>query len=129
METCPSCGYKIQPGWNYCPACAAPLIPSAPAYVEFIGGPEDGRRVPLAHIAMTIGRRSDQAIAIYTDRTVSREHAVISFKEPHFWVVDLKSKLGTRVNGERIDAPQALDDGAMIAVGHTRLLFCLGKEA
>lgn len=125
METCPVCNYEIKSDWNYCPQCAAPLVPNISAYIEFIGGPEDGRRVSLSRIHMSLGRRNDQAIPIYTDRSVSRAHALISFKEPHFWIKDLGSKLGTRVNRSRIDAAQILDPGAIVTLGHTHLMFCL----
>ncbi|MCZ7544912.1 MAG: hypothetical protein M5R40_15930 [Anaerolineae bacterium] len=46
MNRCPTCGFDTDPSWHYCPDCGQPLrwiAVAAPAYLEFIGGPEDGR--------------------------------------------------------------------------------------
>ncbi|GAB4455360.1 MAG: hypothetical protein Kow00120_24930 [Anaerolineae bacterium] len=130
MNRCPTCGFDTDPAWHYCPDCGQPLrwiAVAAPAYLEFIGGPEDGRIAPLTGSLMTIGRRSDNEVVILTDRSISRRHAVISYRGRAFWIADLDSTLGTRVGGEKIADEYPLSDGDVILIGHTRLVFCQGE--
>ncbi len=127
---CPVCALESDPAWRYCPNCGQPLkwvAVAAPAYLEFLGGPEDGRVAPLHAPLMTVGRRSDNEIVILTDRTVSRRHAAISYRGGAFWLADLDSRLGTQVAGQPVIDERPLADGEVITVGHTRLRFCLGE--
>ncbi len=66
----------------------------------FVAGPER-RALALQHSPFTIGRRTDQDLVI-SDSRVSREHAVIAVEADGIYVVDRESKLGTFVNGERV---------------------------
>ncbi len=66
----------------------------------FVAGPER-RALALHHSPFTIGRRTDQDLVI-SDSRVSREHAVITVEADGIYVVDRESKLGTFVNGERV---------------------------
>ncbi len=68
--------------------------------IVFVQGP-DRRLLPVHHSPFTIGRRTDQDLVI-TDARVSREHAIIISQADGFYVEDRDSKLGTFVNGERV---------------------------
>ena len=56
------------------------------------------------------------------DEGISRRHAEIRQEDGEYWVVDLGSMNGTRVNGKRIDR-QRLADGDTIVLGSTEIVF------
>ncbi len=80
-------------------------------YVEL-----DGDRV-------TVGTGEENDLAIGTDTTVSRLHAVLERFPAGWCVTDLGSSNGTFLNGERIWAQQRLRHGDEVRVGRTRMLF------
>jgi diguanylate cyclase (GGDEF)-like protein len=65
--------------------------------VEFISGPEVGRRLPLA--GTTVFGRDPAADVVILDRSVSWRHARIEDRGDAWAVVDLGSTNGTAVNG------------------------------
>lgn len=70
-----------------------------PALV-YVQGNEQ-RSIVLNHTPFTIGRRVDKDLVI-PDPRVSRDHALITSENGEFFVVDQGSKLGTYLNGERV---------------------------
>jgi hypothetical protein len=106
---------------------AAPSAMAAPAGVSRLELLADGNRVLRTYLLdadiITIGRRSGNDIALL-DLEVSRQHARIDFVSPHFYVSDLGSTNGTRVNGRSIKGRHALSDGDVIEMGGQRLRFC-----
>jgi hypothetical protein len=75
-------------------------------------------------VETVIGRDSTNA-AFIDDRQVSRHHARISWSDGDFWIEDLNSLNGTRVNGETLTARHKLASGETINVGDTNLTFAL----
>jgi hypothetical protein len=75
-------------------------------------------------VETVIGRDSTNA-AFIDDRQVSRHHARISWSDGDFWIEDLNSLNGTRVNGETLTARHKLAPGETINVGDTNLTFAL----
>jgi hypothetical protein len=75
-------------------------------------------------VETVIGRDSTNA-AFIDDRQVSRHHARISWSEGDFWIEDLNSLNGTRVNGETLTARHKLAPGETINVGDTNITFAL----
>ncbi len=67
----------------------------------FVQGSEQ-QTLSLNHTPYTVGRKVDRDLVI-ADPRVSREHASIVSEDGEFFVVDLGSKHGTFVNGERIE--------------------------
>ena len=57
------------------------------------------------------------------DGTVSRPHATIEKRGSSYYLVDLGSANGTRVNELFVIEPVLLADGDEIALGETRLIF------
>jgi DNA-binding NtrC family response regulator len=57
------------------------------------------------------------------DKRMSSEHARLLREGDRFLIEDAGSRNGTRVNGKRVAARQALLDGDIVEVGHTVLLF------
>jgi hypothetical protein len=75
-------------------------------------------------IETVIGRDSANN-AFIDDRQVSRHHARISWSDGDFWIEDLNSLNGTRVNGETLTARHKLAPGETINVGDTNITFAL----
>jgi pSer/pThr/pTyr-binding forkhead associated (FHA) protein len=69
--------------------------------------------VLLAGATATIGRSADNQIHI-PERHVSRQHAVISFRDGVFMLTDLGSANGTFVNDKRLSDPFPLAHGDVI---------------
>jgi hypothetical protein len=86
----------------------------------------DGDRVLRSYAIdapiITIGRRSGNDIALL-DLEVSRQHARIDYVDPRYYVSDLGSTNGTRVNGRLVKGRQALNDGDVIEMGSQRMRF------
>lgn len=99
--------------------------------LHITSGPQEGAVIALLTPRVTIGRATRDAtwdIALQ-DRAVSRPHCVLALDESGLWtILDLGSANGTLLNGVPIstETPQPLQDGAVITIGETTLLFRLG---
>jgi len=82
---------------------------------------------PLEGPVMGIGRSSRHPIHI-PDGTVSKDHAEITSRAGHFYLRDLQSRNGTRVNGREAREPILLEAGDQVEIGHVTLLVT-GEEA
>ncbi|MDZ7343037.1 MAG: FHA domain-containing protein [candidate division KSB1 bacterium] len=72
---------------------------------------------------MTIGRDPENDIRL-GDLTVSRQHAqLIRQANDRYCIVDLQSRNGIRLNGNKITEPVALTDGDQIKIGAYQLIF------
>ena len=69
-----------------------------------------------------IGRAPENLIVL-TDSSVSRQHARLFSREDTWWVEDLGSKNGTKVNGNLIEGPKRLKQGDGLQVGSFQLVF------
>ncbi len=83
------------------------------------GNSED---LPLSRLRTTIGRsaRSDLCIP---DAFASRLHAEIRQEGESFWLIDLGSANGTRLNGLPVTMTMPLNHGSEIAIGETSIVF------
>ena len=76
--------------------------------------------------ALVIGRAPDCQVAV-RDILLSRRHCRIE-KSPQGWLlIDLNSKNGTVVNGEKLTAPRVLRDNDIVRMGRSRLVFRAGE--
>ncbi len=90
------------------------------AYLEF-HTPEGSRRYEIAQEPITIGRHPDNMVIIRDERS-SRFHCVVEPSEAGFDLRDLKSRNGTKLNGEKVKR-QPLRNGDTIAIGSTEITF------
>ena len=98
-----------------------------PALV-FVQGSEQ-KSIVLNHTPFTVGRKVDKDLVI-ADPRVSRDHAQILLEGKDFFLVDLSSKHGTFVNGERVQR-QKLERGDRLGFGardSAYLLFNPGRD-
>jgi pSer/pThr/pTyr-binding forkhead associated (FHA) protein len=77
---------------------------------------------------VTLGRDPVCDIPIFED-TVSARHARLTYHHGQWWVEDLGSTNGTRLNQEMITLPTVLTSGDDIGLGQTSLLVNLATDA
>ena len=105
------------------PPVVAPPAPPMPDLVTLtVGGAP--RRVSTPSVV--IGRSRDADVRL-SDEGISRRHAEIRLEDGAYWLVDLGSMNGTRVNGKRVDRAR-LADGDAITVGSTEIVFGLSPS-
>lgn len=98
---------------------------SAQPRLLITSGPHEGKKFLLSSGKMVIGRATSKAswdISLQ-DKGVSRPQAEIFQKDDSFKITDLDSANGTLVNGEQITETTELQDGDVIEVGETTILF------
>ena len=88
--------------------------------LKVVAGPDRGRELEFgSDQKIVIGRdpRSDLQLA---DTEISRLHCEINREEDGFWITDLNSRNGTKVDGRRIDKAR-LGEGGNIEIGVTSI--------
>jgi pSer/pThr/pTyr-binding forkhead associated (FHA) protein len=96
------------------------IVPAG-ASIRIMRGFYEGLEVPVNQDWMVIGR-GRTADLVLSDPTISRAHAAIGFDRGSFFVQDLGSTNGTRVNGE-VEPRTALRDGDDLQLGKLLLRF------
>lgn len=94
--------------------------------LTIVAGPNEGDYYPLGKRPMVVGR--DEAVPIQLrDDLVSRKHVQIRLDtgDERFHLLDMKSANGTVVNGRGITSETILDDGDIIEVGNSKLMFSM----
>ncbi|MGB9886249.1 MAG: FhaA domain-containing protein [Moorellales bacterium] len=87
--------------------------------VRVVQGPDAGLAASFGEEEILIGRRPGCHLVL-SDPNVSRRHAAIERRQEVYWLIDLGSTNGTRVNGQQIQR-QALRPGDRIRVGDSEL--------
>ena len=77
---------------------------------------------PLARLRTTIGRSARSDVCI-PDVFASRLHAEVRQEGDSFWLLDLGSANGTRLNGLPVTAATPLLSGSEVQIGETKILF------
>ncbi|OJH39602.1 FHA domain-containing protein [Cystobacter ferrugineus] len=95
---------------------------SRAASLQCLTGADVGRCFALAEARTELGRSLEMAVRL-RDIAVSRRHACIRQQEGAFLLEDQDSPNGVYLNGKRVEAPQALQDGDIIELGRTLLRF------
>jgi two-component system, cell cycle response regulator len=89
-------------------------------------GQDLGRRIDLRSAALELGRAAAADLRL-DDEHASRRHARLERRNECWGIVDLDSKNGTFVNGERV-SDTLLTDGDLVVVGATILKFLTGAS-
>lgn len=97
------------------------------AYIEVRIPNEPVERVPFRKGVMTVGR-APQNDLIMKDKLSSRLHFKIVKTAFGHKVVDLGSSNGTFVNNRQVNEEQALQDGDVIKIGSTQLIYRIEPE-
>lgn len=92
------------------------------ATLQIVTGVHAGETHELQARETLIGRHPECQI-ILRDSTVSRRHARITRDKDQWWVADVGSQHGTRVNGEFIRRPQKLSDADEIQISQVVMVF------
>ncbi|MFN3652935.1 MAG: FtsW/RodA/SpoVE family cell cycle protein [Armatimonadota bacterium] len=75
-----------------------------------------GEKFPFNGHDVLIGRGEDAAVRL-SGHSIARRHAVISAAEGRYWVDDLHTATGVRVNGRQISGRSSLRDGDLLEIG------------
>jgi pSer/pThr/pTyr-binding forkhead associated (FHA) protein len=90
---------------------------------------DEGRRtvVPLFRDELIIGRAEGSAVWL-TDKDVSRRHARLSRRSGRFYLEDLNSFTGVRVNGDRVHGMREVREGDLIEISQYDLKLEAGPD-
>ena len=93
------------------------------AALVFRSGPREGERVDISpQQLITLGRAPTNRIVV-SDEICSRNHCELFFSSGKWYVRDLGSRNGTRVQGELISGDIELRPGETVQLGSTLLVF------
>lgn len=83
-------------------------------------GPHSGCGVSVrATESILVGRNTPRGLSIRDDLYLSREHFVVRSEGSNFRLVDIQSRNGTFLNGQRIFSSAILSDGDVVRAGGT----------
>jgi pSer/pThr/pTyr-binding forkhead associated (FHA) protein len=100
------------------------LPPTSQAWL-LIEGEMSEKRYEIRETIVSIGSSDDNDIVL-KDRAVSRHHAKIRIEGKKYFMYDLASTNGTRVNQRKI-RKKWIKEGDIIEMGHTRMVFKAGE--
>ncbi len=89
--------------------------------VTVLAGPASGALVGMKGDSLTVGRGAECDLCI-DDPGLSRKQVRVSRRGGACWVEDLGSRNGTLVDGERLQAPLLVHDGARVHIGQDTVL-------
>ena len=91
-------------------------------YEDVLSGKET--RYKIVSERTSIGRSpSNDVTLLDPQQRISREHAAIEARGQKWVIIDLNSRVGVEVNGEKIDGTQAIFDGDFISIGNLQMRF------
>jgi serine/threonine-protein kinase len=92
-------------------------------------GPHAGQAFAFQeHDTFLVGRGEDAHFRLPDDGHLSRRHFLLEINPPLCRLLDLESKSGTTVNGQKVSTAD-LNDGARIAAGGSTFLVRIQREA
>ena len=86
----------------------------------------DALKIDLFHDDITIGRGESNNISIAV-RSISKQHAIISHENNHWFIEDLNSKAGVELNDKRIDSRSKLKKDDIVSIGDAVFVFGLNE--
>lgn len=108
--------------------CPETMMGEPVGRLEGIGGPDAGSVHTLYPHRMILGRASDCQIQL-RDPLASRHHAALDRHQGDWFVQDLESTNGIRVNGHKVTGEARVRDGDLLKIGSTTLKIVLPGEA
>jgi len=90
---------------------------------------DEGRKtvIPVVQDEITIGRNDGNLVRL-TEKNVSRKHGRLLREEGHFYIEDLDSFTGIRVNGDRIHGKAKVREGDLIQISEYDLSLQAGPH-
>lgn len=89
--------------------------------LEVVAGPHQGRQfIYDEHDTLLVGRSSHAQLRLNEDPHFSRHHFRLEVNPPTCFLMDLRSRNGTFVNGERV-TERYLVDGDLVSGGRTKM--------
>jgi pSer/pThr/pTyr-binding forkhead associated (FHA) protein len=101
----------------------APIEATAHLIVQKSGGSGLRSGMTLELEPVTVIGRHPRATIILDDTFVSSEHVQITWRDGRWWLSDLNSTNGTRLNAQPVTVPTGLRYGDVIAIGDVHLQF------
>ncbi len=95
------------------------------ASVVVLNGRNKGEWYSIGRNRPLVVGRSEELLAEVLDRWMSHQHFQIGYDEDRdvYWLEDLGSRNGTKVNGERVRPRGDLSEEDVIRAGHTVMVF------
>jgi hypothetical protein len=103
------------------------------------------RKTPLLHLTIQVNNaetvfrsfqlpevsigRDPACNILLEDEAVSARHAHFSFHHGQWWVEDLKSTNGTRLNQMIVNTPTVITTGDQIECGHSAIIVSIGASS
>jgi len=125
VNVCQNCKHENRDGNRFCTFCGTPLSEADVLSAKFLvsdGGA--AKEFVIVEAEWYVGRDASNDLSLL-DQEVSGRHFRLERNEDVFRLIDLKSKNGTFVNGQRITQPCVLQDGDLIKIGRTILTFVI----
>lgn len=102
------------------------LIPQQPPTLTLLYQMEDETHsLRFVKPEVTIGRDPSCEFSV-EDKTVSAQHARLSFRQHQWWVEDLNSTNGTYLNDEPVSSPLVVTSGDQVRCGQVILDITIG---
>ena len=92
--------------------------------IDYTYGTNPQKRFVSEAPSITIGRAAPEQLVdldLTPDHSVSRHHARLTYEHGAYWIRDLDSKAGTRVNEQRLEVKTRLAPGDKVRIGLTQL--------
>ena len=93
------------------------------AWVEVLSGRQEGTSYLLSKNSNAIGLDERAEVGLFGDPSIARRHAEIVRKGDEFILRSHASEGLTVVNDQPVTADQTLNDGDLLRIGYTRLIF------
>ncbi len=101
-------------------------------YLKFVKGAYEGKVFPIKCEEVSIGRSADNILVLPpNDQSISRNHTIIEKKNNQLYLIDLNSKNGTFLNGQRITPKRKIiiKLGDSIKIGESVFLISEKKDS
>jgi hypothetical protein len=92
-------------------------------WVQVLSGRQEGRAYLLSHKSSTLGLDERAEVGLFADPLIARRHATIEETSKGYILHNFAEAGRTHVNGATVAGERILNDGDMIELGQTKLLF------